>query len=123
MLNPRKLAAIDLVFLGAKVIIAEFAGGVLLCLGLGAFVLYRGHSWGQLALGLYLVSLGINYIPLLIYATAITRRRSAVAEMGDELNDKSRAMAKYRRQSILLLVPLFVPILALAEERRKSSRP
>jgi len=42
--------------------------------------------------------------------------------MGDELNDKSRAMAKYRRHSILLLVPLFVPILALAEERRKSSR-
>jgi len=65
VLNPRKLAAIDLVFLGAKVIIAEFAGGVLLCLGLGAFV-----------------SLGINYIPLLIYAIAITRRRSAVCGDG-----------------------------------------
>jgi hypothetical protein len=29
-------------------------------------------------------------------------------------------MAKYRRQSILLLVPLLVPILALAWERRKA---
>ena len=28
MINPRKLAAIDIVFLGSKLIIAEFAGDV-----------------------------------------------------------------------------------------------
>ena len=43
--TPRKLAAIDIVFLGPRLIIAEFTGGVLLCVVLGAFVLYRGHSF------------------------------------------------------------------------------
>jgi hypothetical protein len=67
----------------------------------------------QLALGLYLVSLGINYVPMLIYAIAITQGDTAQAEMGNELDDKRQAMAKYRRQSMLLLVPLLVPIIAL----------
>jgi hypothetical protein len=120
VINPRKLAAIDIVFLGSKLIIAEFAGGVLLCVALGTFVLFRGHSFWQIALGLYFISLGINYVPLLVYAVAITRRQSARAEIGDELSDERRAMAKYRRQSILLLVPLLVPILALARERRRA---
>ena len=120
MINPRKLAAIDIVFLGSKFIIAEFAGGVLLGVALGTIILFRGASFRQLALGLYLISLGINYVPMLIYAIAITRSESARAEMGDELSDKRRAMAKYRRQSILLLVPLLVPIVALGQERRKA---
>jgi hypothetical protein len=119
MMNPRKLAAIDIVLLGSKLILTEFAAGVLLCVALGTFVLFWGHSFWQLALGLYLIALGINYVPMLVYAVAITRGQSARAEVGDELNDKHRAMATYRRQSILLLIPLTVPILALAQERRK----
>ncbi|HEY1471334.1 MAG TPA: hypothetical protein VGF61_20015 [Candidatus Acidoferrum sp.] len=120
MINPRKLAAIDIVFLGSKFIIAEFAGGVILCVALGTFVLLRGNSFWQSALGLYFISLGINYVPMLIYAVVITRDGSARAEMCDELTDKRRAMAKYRRQSILLLVPLLVPMVALGQERRKA---
>jgi membrane protein implicated in regulation of membrane protease activity len=119
-MNPRKLAAIDIVILGSKLIISEFAGGVLLCIALGTFVLFRGHSFWQLILGLYLLSLGINYVPMLVYAVAISRKQSARAEMGDELKDKRRAMAKYRRESILLLIPLLVPIRALAQERSQG---
>jgi len=70
-------------------------------------------------LGLYLISLGINYVPMLAYAVAITRRQSAEA-LGEELMDKRRAMAKYRRQSLLLLVPLRAPILALAWGRHNG---
>lgn len=117
VIKLRKLAAIDIVFLGSKFIIAEFAGGVLLCIALGAFVLFKGHSLWQLALGLYLISLGLNYVPMLVYAVAITKGQSARAEIGDELLDKRRAMAKYRHQSLLLLAPLVVPILALAQSR------
>jgi hypothetical protein len=119
VINPRKLAAIDIVFLGSKLIIAEFAGGVILCAVLGMFVLFRGHSFWQHILGLYLISLGINYVPMLVCAVAIKRGKSARAEISDELKDERRTMAKYRRQSILLLVPLLVPILALAQERGK----
>ena len=120
-MNPRKLAAIDIVFLGSKFIITEFAGGVLLSIALGAFILMRGHSMWQLALGVYFISLGINYIPLLVYAVAITRGQSARTEIVDELNDKRRAMVKYRRQSVLLLIPLLVPIFALAREWGKKA--
>lgn len=119
MINPRKLAAIDIVFLGSKVIIGEFAGGVLLSVALGTFVLFRANSFWQIALGLYLISLGINYVPMLVYAVAVTKGQSARAEMGDELKEKRRAMAKYRRESVLLLVPLLVPILALVQEKSK----
>jgi hypothetical protein len=120
-MNPRKLAAIDIVFLGSKLIIGEFATGVLLSAALGIFVLFRGHSVWQVALGLYFISLGINYVPMLAYAVAITRQQSARAEFGDELKDEHRAMAKYRRQSVLLLVPLLVPILALVQQRRTAT--
>jgi hypothetical protein len=121
MMNPRKLVAIDIVLLGSRFIIAEFAGGVVLCVALGIFVLVRGHSFGQFVLGLYLISLGINYVPMLVYALVLAQRdESAPAEMGDELNDKRRAMAKYRRQSLLLLVPLLVPLVAVARECRRK---
>jgi hypothetical protein len=84
---------------------------LLYCLGL--FVLYRGHSAWQAVLGIYLISLGINYIPMLAYTLSISDRESARAELGDELSDKPAAMSKYRRQSLLLLIPLAAPILAL----------
>ena len=120
MINPRKLAAIDIAFLGSRFIIVEFAGGVLLCSALGAFILSRAGSLWQVVLGLYIILLGINYVPMLVYAVAITRGKSALAEMGDELNDKRRAMVKYRRQSLCLLVPLLVPIVAVGGRRREA---
>jgi hypothetical protein len=117
--NFRKLAAIDIAFLGPKLVIAEFAGGVLICGVLGMFVLFQGGSFTQLVLGVYLIALAINYVPMLIYAISLTRDNGARMELGQELNDKSRLVVKYRRQSLLLLVPLLVPILALKQKRHK----
>jgi hypothetical protein len=113
MVDPKKLAAIDLVFLGPKIIIAEFALGVLLSLALAAFILLRFSAPLQIVLGLYFASLGINYLPMLIYAIHITKAGSARILLGDELDEPRKAMAKYRRQSVLLLVPLLIPIIAL----------
>lgn len=115
MINPRKLAAIDLALLGPTLIITEFAAGVLLSLALGVFIVLRAGSFWQFIIGLYFVSLGLNYVPMLLFAIAITRAKSAHAEIGDELQDKRRAMAKYRRQSLFLLVPLVSPIAALRQ--------
>jgi hypothetical protein len=95
VLNPRKLAAIDLAFLGPKVIISEFAFGVLFSTVLGVFVLLRGHrSPVQIALGLYFISLGLNYVPMLVYAIAINKAKSALTELDNELDDKRTAMKK-----------------------------
>ena len=125
-INPRKLAAIDIVFLGSKLIIAEFASGVLLSAALGGFVLFRSHSLKQTAIGLYLISLGINYVPMLMYAVAISLAGRARAELGDELADRRQAMAKYRRQSLWLLIPFAIPIIAIVNlkgSRRTSNWP
>lgn len=120
-IDLRKLTAIDIAFLGRKVVVAEFAGGVVLPTALGLFVLVRGHSFWQIVLGVYLLCLGINYAPMFAYAMAIPTQDHAREEMAEELADKGRAMSKYRRQSMVLLVPLAVPILALVARQKTNS--
>jgi len=114
MINVRKLAAIDLYFLGPKIILAEFGLGVPTMLALGVLSLRAGmlrtHGLWQIVLGLYLLLLAVNYIPMLWYAIDLALRGNAAAELGDELDDKAAAMRKYRRQSLWLLVPLAVPV-------------
>ncbi len=84
-INMRKLAAIDIVFLGRKLIIAEYAAGVFFSAALGLFVLLRGHSFWQTVLGIYLICLATNYIPMLLHALAISTQQNARVEMADEL--------------------------------------
>jgi hypothetical protein len=119
VLNPRKLAAIDLVFPGPKTIISEFTFAVLFSPALGVFVLIRGHRTAtQIVLGCYLICVGLNYLPMLVYAVAINATKSARTELGNELDDTRAAMRKYRRQSIWLLMPLVVAIVALTQARK-----
>jgi hypothetical protein len=115
--DMRRLAAIDIAFLGYKFIFAEYAFGVLFSIALGLFVLLRSHSFWEVALGAYLLCLGINYAPMLAYTVSIANKENALAELGDELIEKRAAMAKYRRMSLLLLVPLAVPFLAITQRR------
>lgn len=121
MIKLRKLAAIDIFFLGPAFIIAEYAVGVFFSAALGLIVMFRGHSFWQLALGLYFLCLGINYVPLFVYALSIGNKERAQSELSSELGDKRSAMAKYRRQSLLLLLPLVVPLLALSHGSRNRS--
>ena len=113
----RKLAAIDIAFLGYRFILAEYAFAVVFSIALGILVLARSHSVWQVALGTYLVCLGINYVPMLVHTVSINNKQNAMAEMGDELNDKRTAMSKYRRVSLLLLVPLAVPFFTMIRRR------
>lgn len=119
LIKLRKLAAIDITFLGYGLIFAEYAGGVFLSLGLGLFVLFRSHSYWQVLLGIYFIGLGTNYVPMLVYAATIGGIKNAQAELGDELTDRRRAMAKYRRQSLVLLVPLLALLLVFIQTRRR----
>jgi hypothetical protein len=120
--NIRKLAAIDIALLGFKLAFAEYACGVLLSLALGVFALFRSHSPWQLALAVYLICLGINYVPMLAHTVSIASRQNAQAELAEELTEKRKAMSKYRRVSLLLLVPLLVPILMVTGERPRRRR-
>ncbi len=121
MIDPRKLAAIHIATLGPTFAIGNFACTALLCLCLGAFLLWRANTYQQLTFGFYFVSLSINHILMLLHAWEVNNREGARAEIGDELNRKGSAMAEYRRQSIYLLLPLVVPIVALQRHFRSGN--
>ena len=121
VIDPRKLAAIHIATLGPTFAMGNFAGTALLCLSLGALILWHADSGKLITFGFYFVSLCINFAVMFFYALEFNNRQSARAEIGDELNNKRGAMAEYRRQSIYLLLPMVVPIVAL--RRRSRSRP
>lgn len=72
-------------WLGSGVIITEYTLGVVLPLLLGWITLRPGFagpaaSGWQLILGLWLIGIGMNYIPLLIYAVLIARSGTVKTE-------------------------------------------
>lgn len=122
MLDLRKLAAIDIAFLGPRFVIAEYACGAFLSVALGAFILFRSQSHWQVALGVYFLFLRINYAPMLRWAIEIRTKENTRAALGRELTDKRQAMSKYRRQSVVLFLPLLPLALIVRELRRRQQR-
>ena len=117
----RRLAAVDVAFLGPKLIIAEFGLGVCGSIALGVLTLARAQSGPGLLLGLYLLSVGVNYVPLLVYAIEFARHGSAQAAIADEADDRRRLFRKYRRQSLILLLPLAAPVAVLLHRWRSGA--
>ena len=79
MIDFRKLAAVDIAFLGSRLILAEFSIGVFSLLALGLLTLLRSHSLGGIALASYILCLGLNYVPLLLYAITSCASAAVVA--------------------------------------------
>lgn len=120
MINIRKLAAVDMVLNGTRFILAEFAIGIVLPLILG-FVSLRAGLFGavpivrQIVLGLWLIGVAVNYIPLFIYAVIIARRGTATEEGQPELAHIKR----YTVQQAMIFIPFFVAVLAILQESRR----
>ena len=95
-------------------------GLIVFSAALGVFVLVRGHAFWQMILGIYLICVGLNYLPLLLYAIVLRDRQDARKEIADELVSTRQTFSRYRSQSLLLLVPLFVAIIGLAQWRRAA---
>lgn len=119
-LNVRKLAALDMALHGKRFILVEFGFGVLafavlgdLSLTQGLRLLRNGVNW-QLVLGIVLLWIGLNYIPLFIHAVDLARRGTARDEAGDELA-KREALRKYSVLQFWLLVPFAIVILDLTQ--------
>ena len=123
MINIRKLAAVDMAWLGKRVILAEYALGIVLPLALGILSVQAGWvssaRWGWATiLGLWLIGIAANYIPLLVYAVLIARAGTVKAEGQAEL-----AVAKrYGVQQVVILVPLLVVAVALTQESRRRRK-
>lgn len=128
IINIRKLVVLDIVFHGPKLILAEFAFGMILLGALGLALTYAGFVIGHFRvpwvalLGCYMLLLAINYVPLFVYALRIVRGGSAREEVAFELTQKERYGRKYTVQSLLLLLPLVVPLLAITQEWQRRAR-
>lgn len=122
-INVRKLAALDIVFHGPGLILAEFAFGMVLCatFGLWSF-LSPIHSTFMIIVGCYLLGVALNYVPLLLYAISIVRHTSTQQEVAYELAHKHASARKYTLQTTaLLLVPLVLLLLAVYQEVHRRS--
>ena len=126
-INIRKLAALDIVFHGTGFIMAEFIVAVVVPgffgpLALFAFFHNPAHPFAQLFVGCVFSWIAVNYIPLLLYTISITRRKSAAREVAFELEHKDYYARKYTVQSLLLVLPLVVPVLAIVQEVQRHSQ-
>jgi hypothetical protein len=61
VIDLRRLAAVDVAFLGSKIILTEFAVGVLGPIVLGILTLRKSHSMGGMIFGVYLLLIGVNF--------------------------------------------------------------
>jgi hypothetical protein len=120
-IDIRKLAAVELVWLGPHIILAEYSLGIVLPLALGMFTL-RSTLWSpnpwtwQTVLGIWLVTIAANYVPLLLYALSIFRLGSAEVEGRAEMAHARR----YGVQQAIILVPFLVVVMALVQERGRQ---
>jgi hypothetical protein len=121
--NVRKLAAFDLYFRKPRFILLEF-GFVVFGIGaLGFISVFLGLARSALAtgIGVYLMLLGLDYVPLLAYAVLIYRRGSAKREIEKELRNETHYRTKYGMQQVLVMVPLVIPALAAYQAIKKEN--
>jgi len=121
MINIRKLAAVDMAFHGTRFIVAEFALGVVLPFILGLLSLRSGlhiaFTW-QVVIGIWLMTIAANYIPLFIYSVLIAKAGSVKEEGQPEIANAKR----YGIQQMIILVPFMVVVVAIVQELRQRKR-
>ncbi len=120
MISIRKLAAVDMAWLGTRVIVAEYAFGIVLPLILGLISIRSGlfgldRSGWEVALGFWLVGIAANYIPLFLYAVLIARGGTVKEEGQPEFAHAKR----YGVQQVVILIPFLVIALTLIQEGRR----
>jgi hypothetical protein len=119
-MNVRRLAALDMHGTRGsrrrrRVILAEFVLGTVGCAALGGWTLSWGGV-GGVVLGIWLLGLAANYLPLTAHVLALWRPGALDAELADaELDAELR---RYTRAQVRVLVPFWVAALALAQARR-----
>ena len=110
-------------WLGTRVIVTEYALGVILPFILGLLSLRSGlrdpkiSNW-ETILGIWLVTIAANYIPLFIYAVLIAKAGTVKEEGQPEIANAKR----YGIQQIIILVPFLVVIAAIVQELRQGCK-
>lgn len=118
-LDPRRLAELDTAFLGRRVIVAEFALGVIGGAALGLLSLVYGwshrlpiRSWTWL-IGIELTAISINYLPLLIEALRLYGDRARIEAARVAIKQAPEEARSYGLRQGWILVPGAVVAFAL----------
>ena len=121
-LDVRRLAALDMHGTRGsrrrrRVILCEFALGTVGGAALGAWALTWGGAIGVI-LGVWLLGLAANYLPLTVHVLALWRQPALDAELAGV--DLRTGLRCYTRAQVWVLVPFWVAGLALAQARRAA---
>ena len=130
LIEVRKLAALDMAWLGTRLVLAEYALGVVLPAALGTLFLGLGlarhaelYHWpvlGAVLGGIWLLTIAANYVPLFLYAVVLAR----AGTVQEEAQAARPHIRRYVLQQALILVPLSVLALSVAQEQgRRKVRP
>jgi hypothetical protein len=120
-IDARRLAAADMWGTAGsprrrRLIRAEFVAGAVGCTILGVFVVVTGTGvW--VAVGVWLLGAGANYVPLALYARALSRPGALEAELRDA--DLRRELRRAGARQLWIAVPFAVAISAVALESRR----
>ncbi len=125
MVNVRRLAAADMWgFAGTlrrrRLIRAEFVIGAIGCTIVGALALTRGQGGVWDLVGVWLVGIGVNYVPLALHARSLSRQGALEAEL--QGLDLRRELRRAGVQQFWIAVPFVVALAALAAEVRNRPR-
>jgi hypothetical protein len=114
LFNVRRLVALDMGLHGPRFILIEFGLGapVPMILGLS---LILGGDW---PLGAYIFTLGINYIPPLIYAVKLRRSYGEVVNMEDPGIGKLNR--KYSLQQFIIFIPFSIIALDIMQRSHRA---
>jgi len=124
LLDVKRLAALDMwgsagSMWRRRLIRAEFFLGAIGCTFLGLLALLRGSGW-MAVVGVWLVGVGINYLPLALHAQSLSSQGALETELAGV--DTRRELRRAGVQQLWIAVPLAVAIAAVAQERRRSQR-
>lgn len=109
LFNVRRLVALDMGLHGPAFILIEFSLGVPIPMILGLSLVLRGFF----LFGAYVFTLGINYLPFLVYAVSLRKSYGDVVDMRDP--DIGRLNRKYSTQQFLIFIPFFAVALAMVQ--------
>jgi hypothetical protein len=127
ILNVRKLVAIDLSLHGPRLIIAEFAIGVLGCTVLGVLSVRVGMmllptevSW-QLLIGAELLFVAMNYVPLLLQALDLAGTPGEREHVAEEMRKHPALVRQYSVLQLWLMVPVAVVAFSIVQSWRRAA--
>ena len=121
--DPRRLAAADMYGTAGtprrrRLILAEFIAGACGCTALGILIVV-GANAGWIVLGIWLIGVGANYIPLAVEAHGMSPPGVLETEMAR--GDPGRELRRAAKTQLWIMVPFAISAVAVVGLRKQRT--